>query len=190
MPYEGKLVSVLEMLDILDGNGLTEAAAALQLERAIEEEAIELRLPDGTDDEGETLYCKMSPLGRSEVIAVLRSFPNRMRTPLIRGLNAPLEMIKAVRAKRSEFEAAFGTINEEADLKDAQNQSLKDRRIHAVRQAIDDGMFPPSTIPWPDFCDHIRDVADGWIDRKAGKPKRGFGERHIKRDVEVLRSLH
>jgi hypothetical protein len=189
MPYEGNSVSLVEMLEILDSNGLTEAAAVLQLERAIEDGAIKLLLPDGTNDEGETLYCEMSPVGRSAITALLREIPNRMQIPSIRSWNAPLAMFGAARAMRFQFEAAFG-MNEEPDLKDVQDQPLKDRRLQAVRQAIDGGMVPPSTTSWPDFCDHIRDVADGWIDRKAGKAKRGFGERHIKRDVKGLRSLH
>ena len=190
MPYEGNSVTLLEMLDILVSTGLTEAAAVLQLERAIEDGAIELLLPHGTDDEGETLYCEMSHVGRSAIAALLREIPNRMQIPSIRSWNAPLAAFAAVRAMRFQFEAAFGLGKEEPNLKDAQDQPLKDRRLQAVRQAIDGGMIPPSTTSWPDFCDYIRDVADGWIDRKARKPKRGFGERHIKRDVEGLRSLH
>lgn len=106
MPYKGKSVTVVEMLDILASNGRTEAGAALELERAIEDSRICLLLPDGTDGQGETLYCQMSPLGRSHVIAVLRALPERMRTPLIRLADVPLEMVKAARAIRMEFEAA------------------------------------------------------------------------------------
>ena len=165
--------------------GRREADAVLQLERAIEDGAIELRLPDGTNDDGETLYCEMSHVGRSAITGLLREIPNRMQIPSIRMWNAPLAAFAAVRGKRFQFEAVFGLSNA-PDLNDVQDQPLKERRLQAVRQAIAGGMVPPSTTSWPDFCDHIRDVADGWIDRKAGKPKRGFGERHIS---ETLRGF-
>jgi hypothetical protein len=116
MPYQGESVSLEEMLEILVNNDRTEAAAALELERAIEDNRISLLLPDGTNDEGETLYCQMSPLGRSHVVAVLRSFPNRMRIPLIMGMNTPVEMIKAARALRIDFEVVCGLAARPAEV--------------------------------------------------------------------------
>src|SRR5258706_8885710 len=108
MPYQGTSVSLLEMLALLEGHERTEAAACLELERAIEDRKIVLLLPNGLNDEGEILYCKMLPAGVSVVLSVLRDFPNRMQIPLIRSMNTPVEMIKAVRALRMEFEAACG----------------------------------------------------------------------------------
>src|SRR4051794_29613065 len=106
MPYEGRSVSLEQMIDILVDNGRSEAAAVLELERAIEDKAITLLLPDGENDAGASLYCEMSPLGRSAVIALLRQFPDRLKTPLIRVMNLPLEMIRAARVPRPQFEAA------------------------------------------------------------------------------------
>ena len=45
MPYKGKSVTVVEMLDILASNGRTEAGAALELERAIEDSRIVCYFP-------------------------------------------------------------------------------------------------------------------------------------------------
>jgi hypothetical protein len=115
MPYQGKAISLAEMLDVLVNNGRTEAAAAVELERAFEDNAIRLLLPDGADDKGETLYCEMSPLGRASVIAVLRDFPNRMRIPLIRHVNTPIEMVAAARAIRIQFEAACGLAGSQSE---------------------------------------------------------------------------
>jgi hypothetical protein len=47
---------------------------------------------------------------------------------------------------------------------------------------------PGRTVPWDAFCDTIRDNCDGWRDRKDRKPKRGFGDKTIKRFVKFLRS--
>ena len=115
MPYEGKSVSLAEMLEILVSSGRTEAAAALELERAIEDNQIRLLLPDGNDDQGETLFCQMSPMGRSHVIAALRAFPDRMRTPLIRHAHISVETVQAARATRMEFEAACRLVEASAE---------------------------------------------------------------------------
>jgi hypothetical protein len=103
MPYQGKLIGLLEMLDVLTSHERTEAAAVLELENAIEDKAIGLRLPDGTNADGETLYCEMSRAGCAEVVAVLRDFPNRMRIPLTRHGNVAA-MFTAARCPRVQFE--------------------------------------------------------------------------------------
>lgn len=122
MPYQGKSVSLTEMLDILISHGQSEAAAALELERALEDKVIILFLPDGTNDDGEPLYCKISGAGRSAIIALLRDFPNRMRIPSIRSWNAPIAMFAAARALRIEFEAAFGLVEQLAESEKARTK--------------------------------------------------------------------
>jgi hypothetical protein len=87
------------MLDLLVSSGEAKAAAALELERAIEDKAFELRLPDGADDQGETMYVEMSPLGRAHVIVALRGLPDGKPAPPI---------LHATRAIRKHFERAFG----------------------------------------------------------------------------------
>jgi hypothetical protein len=44
-------------------------------------------------------------------------------------------------------------------------------------------MIPAKTATWDIFCERVRDLADGWVDKKNGKLKRGFDEKTIKRDV-------
>jgi hypothetical protein len=47
---------------------------------------------------------------------------------------------------------------------------------------------PGRNMPWDVFCDTVRDNCDGWTDRKNRKPKRGFGDKTIKRFVKSLRN--
>jgi hypothetical protein len=178
MPYQGTSVSLEEMLAILESHDRTEAAACVELERAIEDRKIVLLLPDGRNDEGETLYCRLSPLGVSAVLSMLRDFPNRMQIPLIRSLNTPVEMIKAVRAVRKTFETACGLLTAAPP---APIDGLS--RADAVRACIEQGMIPASTASWSAFCERVRDLSDGWLDKKVGTLKRGFDEKTIKRDV-------
>jgi hypothetical protein len=149
---------------------------------------ITLYLPDGPNDDGEPM-CR--PLSRAEYSAVkrlLRDFPNRMRIPAARAANVPLGLFKAAMAGRIQFEAACDLVEQPPE------QSLsalsEHPRVVAVGKALAAGMNPPSTISWTAFCGHIRDDADGWIDKKEGTKKRGFDDRTIKRDVKKLRSLN
>ena len=53
-----------------------------------------------------------------------------------------------------------------------------------VVQLLKEGKQPGSTILWKAFCDDVRDRCEGWKDRKHRVPKRGFGEKTIKRIVK------
>jgi hypothetical protein len=45
----------------------------------------------------------------------------------------------------------------------------------------------PRTASWKEFCDHVRDDADGWITvNKQRVPARGFSDKQIQRAVERL----
>jgi hypothetical protein len=145
MPYQGKLISLVEMLDVLTSHDRTEADAVLELEHAIEEKAIVLRLPDGMNDEGETLYCEMSHAGRSAVVAVLRDIPNRTRIPLIRHGNAA-EMFAAARAPRFLFEAACRlSENEEGPVAAPNRRFVSDEELVAQgAEGIRSGRWPNS----------------------------------------------
>jgi hypothetical protein len=188
MPYRGKSVSIAEMLDILVDSGRTEAAAALEIERAIEDQSIVLLLPNGSDERGETLYVQMSPLGRSHVIAFVRAFPNRMQNSLSTHARLPLQMIQAARAIRSQFEDACGLSAESApSAGDTRMPPLEPmQRKDAVQACIDAGMVPAKNATWDTFCEKVRDLADGWADKKAGTLNRGFDEKTIKRDVKEI----
>jgi hypothetical protein len=59
-------------------------------------------------------------------------------------------------------------------------------RKDAVRACIERGMIPGSTTTWPIFCGQVRDLANGWIDKKKGTIKRRFTDKTIERDVEEI----
>jgi hypothetical protein len=106
MPYQGMTLSIEEMLDVLTSRGRTEAAAALELERAFEEKAILLLFADGTNADGEILYSKLSSENISAVIMVLKDLSNRTRVTPIGAWNIPpIALFKAARAMRHQFEA-------------------------------------------------------------------------------------
>jgi hypothetical protein len=181
MPYRGKSVSLEEMLDILTGHGRTEAVAVLELERALEDKAIILILRDGSDHEGEALYRALSDTEMSAVISLLRDIPNRTHIPSMRAWNAPIAMFRAARAIRMQFETVCGLVDAQPAPSVA---GVPMSRKDAVRACIERGMVPASTTTWDAFCEQVRDLADGWIDKKEGTTKRGFEEKTIKRDVK------
>jgi hypothetical protein len=115
MPYQGTLVSLAEMLEMLGTRRRSEAVASLELERAFEDKAIVLRLRDGSNSEGEALYRTLTDAEMSAVITVLRDFPNRMRIPYIRHMNIPFEMVKAACAVRVQFETRCDLVERQAD---------------------------------------------------------------------------
>ena len=95
--------------------------------------------------------------------------------------------VERATGSRPQFETACG-LAEQIEPAEPSDSALSDPpRIAAVRNALAAGMNPPSTISWTAFCDHIRDDADGWLDKKEGTLKRGFDEKTIKRDVGKLR---
>jgi hypothetical protein len=159
MPYQGKLIGLLEMLDVLTSQKRTEAEAVLELERAIEDKAIDLRLPDGTNAGGETLYCEMSRAGRSEVVAMLRDFPNWMRIPTMRNWNTPIAMFKAARAIRMQFEVACGLrVGEE------EASPRLGRRFVSDEQLVAEALEGIRTGRWPNAHRAAQDLeerADG-----------------------------
>jgi hypothetical protein len=183
MPYQGTLVSLAEMLEMLGTRRRSEAVAALELERAFEDKAIVLRLRDGSDSEGEALYRTLTDAEMSAVITVLRDFPNRMRIPYIRHMNIPFEMVKAACALRVQFETRCDLLDRPAA---PPMPATPMSRESAVRACIEAGMIPASTATWDAFCEQVRDRADGWADKKMGILKRGFDEKTIKRDVKRI----
>jgi hypothetical protein len=61
-------------------------------------------------------------------------------------------------------------------------------RDAAISNRLTRGEQPGSTVPWKQFCDSVRDDCDGWADRKQKRPKRGFGDRTIKRVAGTRRT--
>jgi hypothetical protein len=56
-------------------------------------------------------------------------------------------------------------------------------RTEAIAERLRQGEQPGVTVMWARFCDRVRDDCGGWDDRKARRPKRGFGDKSIKRAV-------
>jgi hypothetical protein len=183
MPYQGNSLGLIEMLDVLTSHGRTEAAAALELEHAFNEKAIKLLVPDGSDPDGEILYRELSAVGRAAVITMLREYLNRMRIPSMRSWNAPIALFTAARAMRFQFEAACGlAVTPEV----CASPEIPTTREDVVKACIETGIIPAKTVTWGAFCERVRDLADGWIDKKQGTLKRGFDEKTIKRDVRRI----
>jgi hypothetical protein len=180
MPYQGKSVSIFEMLEVLTSNGRTEVQAGIELERAFEENAVRLFAPPSSDAGP---WRELSIDETKGVISLLRDLCNRAPTKTIATWNLPIDLFKAVRAIRSQFER-------ECELVSAQPAPVEAtapmERKDAVRACIESGMIPASTATWDVFCGKVRDLADGWKDKKNGTLKRGFDERTIKRDVNEI----
>jgi hypothetical protein len=62
------------------------------------------------------------------------------------------------------------------------------------RQAVEHRLIAdgsgPKDIGWKPFCNLVRDKCDGWVTiRGKRKPKWGFGERQIRRDVMGVKDI-
>jgi hypothetical protein len=57
----------------------------------------------------------------------------------------------------------------------------------AIKKRLSAGEEPGVTMQWNQFCDAVRDAADGWVDRKRRKLKRGYSDKTIKRIVNQVR---
>lgn len=114
MPYAGKSVSIEEMLDILiTSGGLSEATAVVQLQRAIEEKAFAMRVPDGPNEDGEEEWVDLSPTGRSASVAALAQWRDRGEIPLTQESK---NIIRGIRALRFQFEAACNLVETQRDI--------------------------------------------------------------------------
>lgn len=185
MPYEGKSVSILEMLDILTSNERSEAEAAIELERAFEDREIRLLAPAGSADDGTPVFRAISIEETSGLIGLLRDLCNRKPITTIGTWNLPIGLFKSARAMRTQFEGVCRLAKIGAQAA-ALPREVPMSRKDAVRTCIEAGMTPASTVTWDAFCEQVRDLADGWIDKKVGTIKRGFDEKTIKRDVKEI----
>jgi hypothetical protein len=183
MPYQGKTVSITEMLDTLASHWPTEAAAGLELERAFEDKAIRLFAPAGRDSDGEQLWREISNEETSALIVLLRDLCNRAPTTTIGTFNLPIELFKAARAIRLQFETAC-RLSDTRSVPAATGAPIE--RKDAVRACIEEGMLPAKTTTWDRFCERVRDLSNAWIDKKEGTFVRGFDEKTIRRDVKEI----
>ena len=60
-------------------------------------------------------------------------------------------------------------------------------RDQAISKRLEGGDSPPDNIGWKQFCDQIRDDADGWSDKRNGGYKKGFSLKMIMRVVKQLK---
>jgi hypothetical protein len=145
MPYEGVSLSILDMVSVLIGRDRTEEAAVAELTHAIEEEAIPLLLPDGTDGSGQALYRKISKEQRAAVVAVLREFPNKIP---IRTFNMPIKLFKDVRGPRVLFERACRLRNSEDD-REPREAIVPNRRFVSDEDLVREGIEGIRSGRWP-----------------------------------------
>jgi hypothetical protein len=70
------------------------------------------------------------------------------------------------------------------DVVEIDDEEAASTLASAIKNKLGQGLIPGNTITWALFCADVRDDADGWINKRDGKPKRGFGDRTIRRIVE------
>jgi hypothetical protein len=66
--------------------------------------------------------------------------------------------------------------------KQPEELSARDTVISKLLQA---GECPPDKLPWKEFCDTVRDTANGWTNNE---PSFGFSDKQIQRAVKILRT--
>jgi hypothetical protein len=138
MPYQGKSVSILEMLEILTSSGRSEAQAGIELERAFEDKAIRLLVPAGSEADVR-LWRELSIEETMSAISLLRDLCNRAPIKTIATWNLPIDLFKATRAIRAQFERECGLVSTQpAPVKTTAPMDRKD----AVQACIDRGMIP------------------------------------------------
>jgi hypothetical protein len=170
-------MSIGEMLDELIQHERDNWSAAMELSRALEGGAIILIFND-------------APLRQSHLAGVteyirLAAARNEREIRLRLGWTADI-MIHS-RALRAQFELACGLVEQPAVVHFEPDVPMS--RMDAVRSCIDAGMIPASTVTWDAFCEHVRDLADGWVDKKQGTIKRGFSQKQIERIVDEINRL-
>jgi hypothetical protein len=60
--------------------------------------------------------------------------------------------------------------------------------LNTIKHRLTAGDKPGTTIQWKEFCDLVRDGCDGWVGLQKRRPKRGFGDKSIKRIVTKLQT--
>ncbi|MGY4351237.1 hypothetical protein ACVWXM_007730 [Bradyrhizobium sp. GM7.3] len=170
MPYQGEIVSVPEMLDALIASGRTEHEAARELARALEDRAIELEYRNGHVFNSEDL---------APVTDFIMAFPSR-RSSISIDETALRLADGGAGAKREQFARACGLMDRKTYTE--QRPTIPMTREEAVKACLDSGMLPADTVTWTVFCDRVRDLADGWIEKKQGSFKRGFDDKTIQRE--------
>ena len=73
---------------------------------------------------------------------------------------------------------------------ETKRETLRHLLETAIAKQLSAGKLPGTggTESWDPFCDSVRDDCDGWKDRRKRKPKRGYGDRTIKRLVAIQRA--
>jgi hypothetical protein len=58
--------------------------------------------------------------------------------------------------------------------------------VAAIKERHAVGDRPGKNVTWDRYCDTIRDLYDGWADRKKRTPSRGYSDRNIQRRYGML----
>jgi hypothetical protein len=164
-----EFVGINEMFATLIANGRSAPEAASQLGRAIRAGQIRLADRHGNSlNDADCAFIAELVCDRAAGIETTRNDLGwlRVKDDVIGGV-------------RFQFEKACGLA--QADATETEG-SLS--RQDAVAMCLNEGIVPASTVTWVNFCDRIRDLAGGWVDKKQGTFKRGFDVKTIQRDVK------
>ncbi|MBR1249184.1 hypothetical protein JQ609_19930 [Bradyrhizobium sp. AUGA SZCCT0169] len=164
-----EFVGISEMLTTLIANGRSAQEAASQLGRAFQTGQIRLADRHGnTLNEGDYAFMAEMLHDRAAGVATTRNDLGWLRVK-----------DDAIGGVRFQFELACGL----SDKGENEPQATM-TRIDAVRTCLEQGMTPANTVSWAAFYERVRDLADGWVDKKQGTIKRGFDDKTIWRDVK------
>jgi hypothetical protein len=75
----------------------------------------------------------------------------------------------------------------ETAIKTRRNRTRRTALETAIKTRPEASEQPGVTVQWRQFCDDVRDDADGWADRKQGKVKWGYSAKTINRIVKEQR---
>jgi hypothetical protein len=175
MPYKGPGISFREMFETLVSIGRSDHGAANELASAFRDRAIIVAYRNG--------YV-LEDIDLELVTECVRDFPNRGQlTTWRQGIIDRMLIDSGLGAMRLQFEQVCGLV--EPEIQQTTSQDVMTRE-NAVRACVEEGLIPASTVTWEVFCERVRDLADGWIEKKQGTIKRGFDKKTIGRDLKKI----
>jgi hypothetical protein len=175
--YRSPKVSVPGMVDELVAAERTPRQAANEIERALLDGALFLTSAKNPADANH----------KQDAIEFLQAYARWPAISIAADFAALRLEVGEVYVQRSEFERVceLGATLASQDI-DTPLHICTMTRKEAVRVCKKEGMVPARTVTWDAFCDRVRDLADGWVDKKQGILKRGFDIKTIKRDFSAL----
>jgi hypothetical protein len=176
MPYKGQGIGFAEMFETLVSIGRrSDHEAANELASAFRDRAIIVAYRNG--------YV-LEDIDLELVTECVRDYPNRGQlTAWRQGIIYRMLIDSGLGAMRLQFEQVCELV--EPEIHQTASQDIMARE-DAVRSCLEKGIIPASTVTWDVFCERVRDLADGWVDKKQGTLKRGFDRKTIERDVKKI----